>query len=41
MFRSFKDTYKRTSRTPMHLELDEKTRLAGCTMIRDALTQLI
>jgi N-methylhydantoinase B/acetone carboxylase alpha subunit len=41
VFRSFKDTYKRTSRTPLHLELDEKTRLGGCTMIRDALTQLI
>ena len=27
VYRSFKDTYKRTSRTPLHLELDEKTRL--------------
>ena len=41
VFRSFKDTYKRTSRTPLLLELDEKTRLAGCIMIRDAIGHLI
>jgi len=41
VFRSFKDTYKRTSRTPLHLELDEKTRLAGCIMIRESIVNLI
>ncbi|MCC7412291.1 MAG: hydantoinase B/oxoprolinase family protein [Gammaproteobacteria bacterium] len=41
VFRAFRDTYKRTSRTPLLLELDEKTRLAGCMMIRGALTHLI
>lgn len=41
VFRSFKDTYKRTSRTPLLLQLDEKTRLAGCIMIREATENLI
>jgi N-methylhydantoinase B/oxoprolinase/acetone carboxylase alpha subunit len=41
VFRSFKDMYKRSTRTPLLLELDEKTRLAGCVMIRGALTHLI
>ena len=41
VFRSFKDMYKRSTRTPLLLELDEKTRLAGCMMIRDALQLLI
>lgn len=41
VFRSFKDTYKRTSRTPLLLELDEKTRLAGCIMIRESIENLI
>lgn len=41
VFRSFKDTYKRSTRTPLLLELDEKTRLAGCIMIREAIINLI
>ena len=41
VFRAFKDMYKRSTRTPLLLELDEKTRLAGCTMIRNALRYLI
>jgi N-methylhydantoinase B/acetone carboxylase alpha subunit len=41
VFRSFRDTYRRGSRTPLLLELDEKTRLAGCIMIRAAIEQLI
>lgn len=41
VFRAFKDTYKRTSRTSLLLELDEKTRLAGCIMIREAIENLI
>jgi N-methylhydantoinase B/acetone carboxylase alpha subunit len=41
VFRAFRDMYKRTSRTPLLLELDEKTRLAGCVMIRQAIENLI
>jgi len=41
VYQDWKDRAQRGTRTPMFWDLDEKCRLAGCHMIRDALTEMV
>lgn len=41
LHQDWKDRGKRGTRTPMYWDLDEKCRLAGCHMIREAITEMI
>lgn len=41
IYQDWKDRAQRGTRTPMFWDLDEKCRLAGCHMIREALTDMI
>lgn len=41
VYQDWKDRAQRGTRTPMFWDLDEKCRLAGCHMIREALTDMV
>ncbi|MEF8818655.1 MAG: hydantoinase B/oxoprolinase family protein [Haloferacaceae archaeon] len=41
LYNSWKKDYVDKTRTPEFLKLDERTRMTGCLMIRDAVTELI
>jgi N-methylhydantoinase B/acetone carboxylase alpha subunit len=41
LFRDYVDRCRRAVRTPLYWSLDEKTRIAGCHMLRDVVLELI
>ena len=41
VYQDWRDRAERGTRTPMYWDLDEKCRVAGCHMIREALTDLV
>jgi acetone carboxylase alpha subunit len=41
LYNSWKKEYPAKTRTPKFLKLDERTRITGCLMIRDSVTELI
>ena len=41
LYQDWQDRAERATRTPMFWDLDEKCRLAGCHMIREALTEMV